>query len=540
MVLPGLGASSLAILFLQVLGNIVTGVKDDMKVAAQTVGAPPYSIVGARRAPPYCPLTNDLALNWTKPMGDIEFAYLSSFKQLWCCASGYRNISWRRKSEGSVWQNIKYGAGIMLNMTQQQLIIRKFTKEDEGVYQCRAEGRRQGQQMITHEYRVIMDDPPVCNTEATPVFGNPHQNDTVYVGRIGEDKTITCLVSFGKKCGMFVDPLAVVRWIEAVNGSCSEYVDYQTDAKTIATGEDRLLMSGDLLLTNITESDFGRQWCCKASKNNRDYTTMVVGLQAPIKPQTVVKTEPASLKLILSVVLSAVGVTIITLLLLWVYRLEILLLHHTKYGKRPQQENFEYLHDLILIHSSDDYNFVRDVLAANLEDRWHYRVFLPKRDLEIGYEDAAWMEGVRKSRKLVWIVSANFLAEQKCGTIHNYIIAEKRNNDVIYIHYHDIPNRLWESNDVIPNIEVLHKSVKNAGRSWLRLGKTLHWCEDYDEKIEGRIVLNANKTKVFAKFWKQLRLYLPPRNERAPPENSESRPHRSEGGGDQGTIAVCC
>jgi hypothetical protein len=132
---------------------------------------------------------------------------------------------------------------------------------------------------------------------------------------------------------------------------------------------------------------------------------------------------------------------------------------------------------------------------------------------------------------MVVILTENFLTEPLCGKIHDYIINEKRNEDLIYIQYHNIPKQCWKPTPIMTNVDNVHKTVKNAGRSWLHLGRRLKWYEGYDIVCEedGMLVLNDVKSKVINKFWKQLRLYLPPRNEEAPPHNTEWQPHRPGG-----------
>jgi hypothetical protein len=76
----------------------------------------------------------------------------------------------------------------------------------------------------------LLADPPKCDPKASPVFGKPLQNNTAFPGQIGENMTIICLVSFGKKCG-FSDYLTGVKWIEVVNDTCAESVFYQSEEK---------------------------------------------------------------------------------------------------------------------------------------------------------------------------------------------------------------------------------------------------------------------------------------------------------------------
>ena len=144
--------------------------------------------------------------------------------------------------------------------------------------------------------------------------------------------------------------------------------------------------------------------------------------------------------------------------------------------------------------------------------------------------DGAYIQALRQSKKMVLVITEDFLSESLCNNIHDYIINENRNEDLMYVQYHDIPARCWESNEYIRNIEILQKAMDNAGRGCLRLGKKLNWRDDYDSvPSDGKVVVNNKKSKNIEKFWKQLRLYLPPKDAASPPESLERRPPRPSG-----------
>jgi hypothetical protein len=55
-------------------------------------------------------------------MGDVEFVCAKEFMSMWCCASGYTNITWSRKIKGaSNWENYPWSEASAYTDTEDQV-----------------------------------------------------------------------------------------------------------------------------------------------------------------------------------------------------------------------------------------------------------------------------------------------------------------------------------------------------------------------------------------------------------------------------------
>jgi hypothetical protein len=125
-----------------------------------------------------------------------------------------------------------------------------------------------------------------------------------------------------------------------------------------------------------------------------------------------------------------------------------------------------------------------------------------------------WIEEMEKSRRIVFVLSAQFLQENLCATVFSHSIRQQdhASDRNIYVCSGDIPDDLWdpESNEFFDNLETLKVNVNNARKSWLKVGRTLEWSGSYTLNNCGVLAADDKSAYQIEMFWKKLCLALPP------------------------------
>ncbi|XP_064626566.1 uncharacterized protein LOC135487112 [Lineus longissimus] len=457
-----------------------------------------------------CPETSRNTLNWTKPMGDTLYECANQLKSIWCCAEGYSQITWSRWIWGaSTWDDYPWADTITyMDSGDQHLYFKKVSLRDQGQYRCVVSSNTD-ELPISHQYDLLVDDCSVCG--GRPKIGKPTESQEINYHYVGSDFSTNCLASFGPaNCSdPFGESLNTLQWFKAYNRT------YCADKQIGPQGKKRpydpkvpfKLYEAFLNVTNVTEADFG-MYCCRAYDGFSQVDRMIELKAGPAPKAT---TDDRILETSVEVIGPIVGVSVVLLFTLWFFRLDILLFCHTFNGHRsiPDAQ-----YDVMLINSGSqrDSGFVERILMPHLEGELQFDVFLPRRDLDIGYIDGAYIDALRDSRKIIIVLTEDFLTNPLCGHIHNYIISDNRNKDIIFIQRGNIQRTLWEENENITNIEVLRTSAKNAKRNLLCLGKYLTWRENFEMQspLQNNItIINTNFSRQIARFWKQLCLHLP-------------------------------
>ncbi|XP_041980164.1 toll-like receptor Tollo [Aricia agestis] len=184
--------------------------------------------------------------------------------------------------------------------------------------------------------------------------------------------------------------------------------------------------------------------------------------------------------------LGAFLLVIFAIMLIFIYRQEMRVWFHSKYGVRifyketdVDRDDREKAYDVFVSYSSKDEAWVMEKLAPELErGNPSYKLYLPYRDFPVGgYIPADNIrEAVESSRRTIMVLSENFLNSEWCRydfkTAHHQVLRDRRKRLIVVL-LGDVPQK-----DLDPDI-----------RLYLKTSTYFHWGDK--------------------RFWEKLKFALP-------------------------------
>ncbi|XP_063241829.1 toll-like receptor Tollo [Bacillus rossius redtenbacheri] len=175
--------------------------------------------------------------------------------------------------------------------------------------------------------------------------------------------------------------------------------------------------------------------------------------------------------------LCAFGMVVLATLLVFVFRQEMRVWLHSRYGVRLFHRNTDTdaddcnkLFDAFVSYSSKDEAFVAEELAPNLEHGDpSYRLCLHYRDFPVGaYIADTIVQAVESSRRTIMVLSENFIKSEWCRfefkSAHHQVLRDRRRRLIVVL-LGDVPQK-----DLDPDIRLYLKT-----NTYLRWGDKLFW-----------------------------------------------------------------
>ncbi|XP_046424090.1 toll-like receptor Tollo [Neodiprion pinetum] len=258
------------------------------------------------------------------------------------------------------------------------------------------------------------------------------------------------------------------------------------------------------------------------SNNNSSTCTGLAAIENSIRGNRT-KIEPQALHdylPLLVATLSAFFITMLLCMLAFIFRQELRVWFHSRFGVRifyreseVDREDRDKLFDAFVSYSSKDEDFVAHELAPVLErGNPAYKLCLHYRDFPVGNFIAdTIVQAVESSRRTIMVLSENFIKSEWCRfefkSAHHQVLRDRRRR-LILVLVGDVPQR-----DLDPDI-----------RLYLKTNTYLQW----GDKL----------------FWEKLRFALPdvPNNQRSPQQRRQPPPvrrqHNNRTANVQRTVAV--
>ncbi|XP_017771821.1 PREDICTED: toll-like receptor Tollo [Nicrophorus vespilloides] len=176
----------------------------------------------------------------------------------------------------------------------------------------------------------------------------------------------------------------------------------------------------------------------------------------------------------LVITLSALGVLLVTSLLVFIFRQEVRVWCHSKFGVRLCHKSADFdrddrdkLFDAFVSYSSKDEAWVAEVLAPALEP--NYKLCLHYRDFPVGaFLADTIVQAVESSKRTIMILSENFIKSEWCRfefkSAHHQILRDRRRR-LIVILLGEVPQK-----DLDPDIRLYLKT-----NVYLQWGDKLFW-----------------------------------------------------------------
>lgn len=177
--------------------------------------------------------------------------------------------------------------------------------------------------------------------------------------------------------------------------------------------------------------------------------------------------------LLLVVTLSVFAVIVISTLLLFIFRQEVRVWFHAKFGvrlfSRPSDlaEDRDKLFDAFVSYSSKDEAWVAEVLAPALEPQ--YKLCLHYRDFPVGaFLADTIVQAVESSRRTIMILSENFIKSEWCRfefkSAHHQVLRDRRRRLIVVL-LGEVPHK-----DLDPDIRLYLKT-----NVYLQWGDKFFW-----------------------------------------------------------------
>lgn len=205
---------------------------------------------------------------------------------------------------------------------------------------------------------------------------------------------------------------------------------------------------------------------------------------------------------LLVITLGVFAVIVVVTLLLFIFRQEVRVWFHAKFGVRLfhrrtgfERDDRDKLFDAFVSYSSKDEAWVAEVLAPALEP--NYKLCLHYRDFPVGaFLADTIVQAVESSKRTIMILSENFIKSEWCRfefkSAHHQVLRDRRRR-LIVILLGEVPQK-----DLDPDI-----------RLYLKTNIYLQW----GDKL----------------FWEKLKFALPdvPNNQRQLPQQQQQQQHRT-------------
>ncbi|XP_046668480.1 X-linked interleukin-1 receptor accessory protein-like 2 [Homalodisca vitripennis] len=300
-------------------------------------------------------------IQFTKELSSSEYAVLSSFKSLHCCAKGYRSIEWFKDGKAYPWPGDVSSFILYPDSANQTIYSQALGSVDAGNYTCTvANDSRQVSHIASltvFDMRKNYMDVPL------PTYKLPAEHFV----RLGQPARMYCEAFVGKID--LPDATNEVWWerpgMNMSTPQARRYIQHRISR------EEEQVVGAYLFIEKVNLADFGSYVC--SISNTED---QVVRLTTELKEEDWEMGLPSNkipwLKLqfiVITILLAATLVIVYNR-----YALSALLYVKLKFCKRPVDDGKE--HDLLICYSPEDADFAVGVLATTLGSRYHHTVTL--------------------------------------------------------------------------------------------------------------------------------------------------------------------
>ncbi|XP_068086537.1 interleukin-1 receptor accessory protein-like 1 [Anabrus simplex] len=435
------------------------------------------SVFSAGQEPSFCSTllinSSDPRLRVSRENNVLDFAHRHEYKQLHCCFANYHTIEWYKDETRLLVGNTYHITTFQYAEDgNQTLVSHRLSSRDTGLYTCIA---RQGSEHLKNTIKLTVDvhdefeDPPVLIVKLKDQYA-----------WVGESRRFCCeaFVGFGKLTPSF----SQVLWMYA---NADAFVARDV-ANTTYYSRNRHQIKGALLsFEPVTKKAFGT-YTCKIDNGIGDPLLYNVTLHEGDDPDTKIRTTYKGTIIIL-VVFTSLFVVIITAVTRW--HLELQLLWKDRMGKL--EEDDDRLYDVFVCYDQEDAEYVLNTLVPVLEQHCQYNCFAWERDILAGeWIPETYSQRVRQSRRFLMVLS-QALANNTWCIYALYVAIDamlSRKSRIICILLQDIDWDAVTVEDGRPGNCTLHQVT--------RVVRIIRWDPRPTSK---------------KKFWKKLRLYLPPR-----------------------------
>ncbi|XP_065333944.1 interleukin-1 receptor accessory protein-like 1-A [Cloeon dipterum] len=303
---------------------------------------------------------NASGMQFTREVGQSDFAIEAKFKSIHCCARGYRSIEWYKDDIPYPWLGLGGGSSFILDpqAVNQTIFSAAVRESDAGLYKCvvrndtHAFSHKINLTVLDNDYDGPMrttykpDDQYILPGDSTRFFCE------AFIGQINSNKTSDLYQSvIWKKQGENSTLQNTTRFMQH---------HFHRD-------EDQTL-GGYLEISNVQLSDYGR-YICSISVFNRN-THVMVALHKQEVPKAAPLTSPANGVLSLAVALSCT-ILVLVVLIYYKLRLRLLLLWKDFFSSGDKNDPKEF--DIFICYVTKDAEFAVSELLPALEKRFHYQ-----------------------------------------------------------------------------------------------------------------------------------------------------------------------
>jgi len=194
--------------------------------------------------------TNTAYMQFTKETVSEEYAIEGEFKNLHCCAKGYRSIEWFKDGRQYPWSSEAISSLILYPKASNQTIYaRHVSKVDEGRYKCVL--RNDTHKMEHHVKLTVLDSSPDIPL-ATFIPGNQFAN-------LGGTARFFCEAFVGKKD--LPDISISIKWYHVTDDNQQDHLLDLIDQQEIVKREEEQIIGSYLNISEVTMDHFGRYLC---------------------------------------------------------------------------------------------------------------------------------------------------------------------------------------------------------------------------------------------------------------------------------------
>ncbi|XP_060518044.1 X-linked interleukin-1 receptor accessory protein-like 2 [Cylas formicarius] len=352
-----------------------------------------YFLVGAAIAiEDYCSLNvynnNGNEMQFTKEATNEEFAIVGKFKELHCCAKGYRSIEWYKDGKIYPWELSLSRMVLFPESANQTIYTQIVTEDDAGNYTC-----------------VLRNDTVVhAHTINLKVFEKlPDDPKITY---ISQDKEIVLGESMRLFCEAFAGRIdlpdahneAVWRK-QLVNGSLLEVPDRLQQEKI--TREDGQTFGTYLVFPAVHEQDYGTYTCVITKPGNTIQKR--VSVTEKVKVVEYVDPNPPPIKEILFFSAALALLLTAAFILHRQFSLKFQIWLKDSFG--PSEENDGNINDVLVVFAPKDAELALGVLIPNLESRFGYKCLYKEFSTDISNWSLELARDSESSRRIISVIS---------------------------------------------------------------------------------------------------------------------------------------
>ncbi|GLG92801.1 Uncharacterized protein GBIM_00376, partial [Gryllus bimaculatus] len=465
-------------------------------------------------------------LEWARRTNEQDTIREGAPVELLCCPRNYDEIQWFRVNETTqelvrLPDNL-YSSLVHLRDDNRTLAAGRagMQRRDAGLYLCRAFNYSGGGDSLNHTILLI----PKLNIDEEKVLEKIYEERTQ---RLGDPVQFTCSITSEQPVVWF-HQYGYVEKFPHYDAEGNELTNVKVKAVQYLSGPNKVI-GQTVTIDPIELENFGTYICYWKKSKVRYFILKEGGYRKELKVTVVCL-------ITLFIIFAVLGP------LCWYWRIELRLFWKDRFGKL--EENDDKVYDVFVSYDAEDAPFVLGTLVPVLEDHFRYRCFAWERDsiagdyrtMELFVQEftineripETLVQSVRDSRRFLMILSPALLENRWCTfALHVALkavlqlqlhiiciklhdidwaqvqLADKSANETIRQVLHVVRTVVWEPSKgqsrTLRNQQIVAVKDKSL-LSFSKFIKRKNDMPDEDIKAPGR-----------SRFWRKLRLYLPPR-----------------------------